>query len=787
MPDSGALFGQMTDPHTKGARAGQILQGFMPRVIRKLIVTEADLCTDRLYKHAVSLVIQTLLSKTQQGSNPRLVGGHTGARAELEEIAEEIGPLDPEEVGVVYEHLCGFKIDMTATKSWRLVPSVANQRNQGLFYTPNTIVRYIVEQTINALDIGDSSNYLDLKILDPAVGAGRFLAEVLDQLTLRILAEMDRGDKQLVHRVNNINKRFRQKAKEHGTGIEHDEEASVRTHILRNCLYGVDLDPIAVSIAQAVLITRVFGRKPAMPGIEPHIRVGNALMGEATRYPPFSSKDAWDRSHAAAYYGKQHVSDEHARVWSEEKGVFHWSIQFPEVFEVPRSGFHAVVGNPPYEILSAKESGIEERREDLAYIRQMFRTCQGKINTYRLMLERGLTLLRKEGALGFIVPATLLADSTSDKLRRMIMDNTTVLKTVIVPEKARAFKGVTQALLILITRNGGETRRIEPIFWEGRGPIPTKSRIEITRDLIEQTDFRIPSIRSPEELSFLKALLRHPPLRGNMDVPPVGLVHQGEINLTIHRQFITTERTNHQLIRGEHIMPLLVNHPCPGGRRLDWVSPDFLEWHAGRRRPSESGPSSSKALCPGRFRGIPWERDRVAIGRVVNMDTDRRLKAAVAPAGAFLGDMTNFISGLTVPIPYLLGLLNSRVLNRRIKLTSTNNYLSAAEIEALPVPRVTGEVSWAVARYLEEKFTRLMVDPANSISGWLERLEELFEPLAAHEEYLYASNMIEVVVQAIQAHAFSPAREHDESVSLWHLLDALVLNLYGVESYFEII
>ena len=34
---------------------------------------------------------------------------------------------------------------------------------------------------------------------------------------------------------------------------------------------------------------------------------------------------------------------------------------------------------------------------------------------------------------------------------------------------------------------------------------------------------------------------------------------------------------------------------------------------------------------------------RIVIGRVVNMDTLRRLKAAAAPSGAFLGDMTNFI------------------------------------------------------------------------------------------------------------------------------------------------
>jgi hypothetical protein len=176
------------------------------------------------------------------------------------------------------------------------------------------------------------------------------------------------------------------------------------------------------------------------------VRIGNALIGEGPGDPHGSSMENCDRRHAAAYYGKQPADREDIRAWSKGKRVFHWPIEFPEIFDKDRCGFDAVVGNPPYEILSAKESGIEERRQEQAYIRQVFRTCKGKINTYRLMLERGLTLLREEGVLGFVVPATLLADSTAEKLRRMILDDTTILKTVIIPEKAglrRSSSGAT--------------------------------------------------------------------------------------------------------------------------------------------------------------------------------------------------------------------------------------------------------------------------------------------------------------------------------------------------------
>ena len=205
-----------------------------------------------------------------------------------------------------------------------------------------------MDQTIDALGIKEPSHFLDLKILDPAVGTGVFLAEVLDQLTVRILAAMDSGDKLLDYRVKDISKRLRAKAKEHGIGIVHDEEAAIKIHIVSECLYGVDLDPIAVSIAQAVPLTRAFGRKYVMLRIEPRVRVGNALIGEVTGCLPFSSKDAWEQSHAAAYYGNEQVGSERARAWSEEKRVFHWFVEFPEVFDratgwFPRSGWQSAV------------------------------------------------------------------------------------------------------------------------------------------------------------------------------------------------------------------------------------------------------------------------------------------------------------------------------------------------------------------------------------------------------------------------------------------------------------
>jgi adenine-specific DNA-methyltransferase len=764
-------------------RARQILERFMLPVICDLLQTEPNRDTDHLYSLAVGLAVHTLLLPFQQGEVPE-PSRSTVCLSSLSAMAQEIGPLTPADVGEIYEYLRGFRLEMKSESRWKLVPSPASKRNQGLFYTPKAIVSYIVHQTLDAFGIGEPSHYLDVKILDPAVGTGLFLSEALDQITGRVLAAIQYGNKALTGRVNDISSRIQEKIGNPWSGRELEKEAAVRIHILSKCLYGVDLDPVAVNISRKTLLARTFGQWPIMPEFEPHVRVGNALMGDATEETVGLPKEDRDRRHATAYFWKRQVDGEKICAWSKEKRVFHWPIEFPEVFDRDGGGFDAVIGNPPYEILSAKESGIQERNQEQAYVRRMFRTCKGKINTYRLMLERGLTLLRRGGVLGFVVPATLLADSTADKLRRMILNETNVLKTVIVPEKARAFKGVAQAVLILVTRKSGRTRKIEPIFWKGKGPIPARSRTEISRELIEQVNFRIPVIREPEDMAFLKALLRHPPLGGNKDFPPVGRVHQGEINLTVHREFITAQRTSYPLIRGEHIMPLRLDHPSPAGDRLDWVLPKFFDWYTNRKRSSQSEQCATPESSSRRLRVTPWEQDRIAIGRVVNMDTDRRLKAVDVPLGAFLGDMTNFIADLTLPFRYLLDLLNSRVLNRRFKLTSTNNYLSAAEIETMPIPRIAHTVApGIISESSITRFRRLAADPADSISGWLERIAALSERSSIHEDAASIPEMIELVVQAIQAEPSNPPAGRGQIGPMWFLLDALVLKLYGAEAY----
>src|SRR5439155_848403 len=118
--------------------------------------------------------------------------------------------------------------------------------------------------------------------------------------------------------------------------------------------------------------------------------------------------------------------------------LFHWDLEFPEVFfdrdgsRLPRAGFDAVIGNPPWDMIRADAGRIEARsraRSDMAPVIRFTRdagiyTAQsdGHANRYQLFLERAIALARPGGRIGLILPSGLATDSGSSRLRRRLFN-----------------------------------------------------------------------------------------------------------------------------------------------------------------------------------------------------------------------------------------------------------------------------------------------------------------------------------------------------------------------------
>ena len=275
------------------------------------------------------------------------------------------------------------------------------RKKRGIYYTPKFVVEYIVENTVGRLLQERSHDEIrKLRILDPACGSGSFLIEAFDRLD-----------------------RYHQEAR--GTAQRSDEKAArddflERLRILRDNIYGVDLDPQAVEIARLNLLLKTLHRRALLPKLEDNIRCGNSLISGM----PIE---------LSQYFGAD---------W-EAKRPFNWEEEFSKIME--EGGFDVVIGNPPY---------VRNRELDSAdkmFFKQKFRSAKGQYDLYQLFFERAIELLKEGGFLGFITSNKYTVTAYGEALRKYILDHCSIVEILDVSE-IDVFKDAATYPFVIILR-----------------------------------------------------------------------------------------------------------------------------------------------------------------------------------------------------------------------------------------------------------------------------------------------------------------------------------------------
>ncbi len=180
-----------------------------------------------------------------------------------------------------------------------LVTDRGERKATGSYYTPGYIVKYIVEQTLGPLADAQAEavekeiaalkaknkgaarrtqayrdelarlqnsfagRVLALNLLDPAMGSGHFLVEATDYLARRIV-EAGVVTEPLA---------------DGNEGNEESELSYWRRWVVERCIYGVDLNPLAVELAKLSLWLTTVARGKPLSFLDHHLRCGNSLIG----------------------------------------------------------------------------------------------------------------------------------------------------------------------------------------------------------------------------------------------------------------------------------------------------------------------------------------------------------------------------------------------------------------------------------------------------------------------------------------------------------------------------
>lgn len=309
----------------------------------------------------------------------------------------DFSAISTDVLGGIYEQYLGY----VQEKKEKDEKKKSKRKSQGIYYTPKYIVEYLIEQTLGeVLKKAKAKDIPNIKILDPACGSGSFLITAYDKM----LEAKNKLDKQ--------------------TGLFD------RFEILKNNIYGVDLDEQAIEIAQLNLLLRVLQQRTKLPTLSHNLRIGNSLVegNHETLTPYFDQK------------------------WRNQQ-PFNFKQEFPEVFG--ENAFDVIIGNPPYVQLSMS-SDLEEGMKK--YLIDHYESSMGRLNTFAFFIRRGLDLLSEGGYLGFIIPNTILTQDYYYQLRKYILDHCAIENIVSFDDLP--FKdAVVENVILILQKTSSERKR----------------------------------------------------------------------------------------------------------------------------------------------------------------------------------------------------------------------------------------------------------------------------------------------------------------------------------------
>lgn len=230
-------------------------------------------------------------------------------------------------LGSIYERFLG-KIIVVKGKTATIEEKYEVRHSGGVYYTPEYIVRYIVDQVMDPLLKGASiQNVKNLKFVDLACGSGSFLLVLFDKL--------------IKHYTNYYNRYPKQSQGWECVKIKGRLHLTLRKkrQILLDQIFGIDIDPQAVEVAQLALYLKLLEDETIGTARDYQLTFHEALLPSLTKNILCGNSILDRRAHTM----QRDVFSE-----SEERELnpMDFEARFPAIMK--RGGFDGIVGNPPY-------------------------------------------------------------------------------------------------------------------------------------------------------------------------------------------------------------------------------------------------------------------------------------------------------------------------------------------------------------------------------------------------------------------------------------------------------
>lgn len=314
----------------------------------------------------------------------------------------EFSVISVEIIGNAYEQFLGKTITIGNNSKAKIELKPEVRKAGGVYYTPEYIVDYIVENTVGEKIKGKTPKEIaNIKIVDPACGSGSFLIGAYKYL---LNYHREYYSKQGKKKFLASARRWRGSKED---AITEDGELAlwVKKQILINNIFGVDIDSNAVEVTKLSLLLKCMENETpasimnnqslfnerALPSLDENIKCGNSLIGNDF----YSGGDSLNIDIETQY----------------KINCFDWEREFSSIFK--SGGFDIVIGNPPY--------GAELMDIERDYLERKYNLSN--TNTAALFIGLSKHLLKDKGVNGFIIPKSFIYASNWESSRELIIND----------------------------------------------------------------------------------------------------------------------------------------------------------------------------------------------------------------------------------------------------------------------------------------------------------------------------------------------------------------------------
>lgn len=379
------------DPEIEMAELGDVVQSYINKILFLRV------CEDRNIE-----TYQSLLQIADHNSHQELIAKFKAADSRYnsglfeEKLSDEIVgnvsssfwsiirelyfPQSPYSFAVLSSDILGKIYEIFLSQRLAVVDgqlSIVNKpenEDRDIVTTPNFIVREILRQTVkdNLAHLTDNQ-ILNLRCADIACGSGAFLLETFQLLCDALVdfyTENDRS-KLIQIDINTYKLKF-----------------EVKRNVLTKCIYGIDKDFNAVEACKFGLLLKLLEGEdestitafhPVLPILDENIFYGNSLL-ESYNVPDNQTEDI-------------------------------------NPFDFGDRKFDYIIGNPPY--MKTEDIKKFTPKEHRLYPK-FYKSAYKQYDKYFLFIERAFTLLKENGAMGYIVPSKFMKVGAGKELRKFL-------------------------------------------------------------------------------------------------------------------------------------------------------------------------------------------------------------------------------------------------------------------------------------------------------------------------------------------------------------------------------